>query len=795
MNLKISSLSLFSIFFACLTCIFFNSHAQPLIEFQRSYGGSEYDRGSKAIQNSNGGFTLAGTTFSSDGQVTGSHSGLCSNSNVCPDFWIINTDSIGNIVWKNCFGGYQYDYCHSITPATNGASIACGYTRSDDDDISDLIGYDDAWVLMLDSLGNLVWQKCFGGSAFDEAYDIISTNDGNYMFCGSSNSIDHDLIFAQVPSSISSDIWVLKFDSLGNMLWNRAYGGTNADYGHSIVQTLDGGYAFLGVTESSDIHFNGSGFHGFMDFVLGKISSSGDFLWAKCYGGSDIDEGFALQQTPDSGFIMVGKTKSIDGQVSSNHDSIFGDIWVVKTDKLGNLEWEKCLGGIFWDEGSSVIVLEDSTYLISGTVGSFDGDVTNNHGGEDHFLVKLDYTGQIIWSQCYGGYDSDQNGGIIQTETDRWVMFGSSSHNSGDVSGNHGSYDMWLLKLYEPSPIEASIILDSIDQSCTLSDSENVKIRIANLGEYDFYNFPVSYSVNGAIPVSEIIADTLHPGDTLHYTFQTTADLSIPGIYNLHVSVNVSGDAHAFNDSTSCEVVSIEHLTVPWSMGFEDHEIFTGWYSYDLDADGYSGEIVPYSPHSGDKTYVFWPAYTLVPHNQLWTPCIDLNASTDYLMSYWMKGYSSQNPYSLEVYINSTPDLLGSSLISSPQIPIDTSYHQIFAPFNISQSGTYYVCFKSFATDLTSLLGIDDIMLDFNTGISGLEKESNPIIFPNPAGEFLSIQGMKSHYEIKVYDLLGNLLIQKTTSNVKESISLKNLVPGMYLIEIDNSKRWRFIKE
>jgi len=694
LKLNVNSIRLYLFFLILSSSYCSSAYGQPLIEFEKSYGGSGGDVIRGAIQNSIGGYTLAGVTFSADGQVTGYHPGLCVNSPGCSDFWVVNTDSIGNILWESCFGGADHDVCFSIASARDGGSIICGYTQSDNGDVSGFKGYYDAWVIMLDSLGNLDWQKCYGGTSIDVADDIIRTNDGGYIICGSSGSTDYDLGMAHLPHYGSNNLWVLKLDSIGNIEWNRGYGGSNADFGNSIVQTYDGGYAFIGSSRSDDVHFSGSGHHGLEDMVLGKIDSIGNFNWARCFGGSDDDIGYGLQQTPDSGFIMVGLTSSIDGQVSSNHDSDFVDIWVVKTDKIGNLEWEKCLGGIFWDEGFSALVLEDSTYLIGGTVGSFDGDVTNNHGGDDHFLVKLDYSGQIIWTQCYGGYGSDQNAGLIQTETDEWVMFGSSGNNSGDVSTNHGMYDFWLLKLYDPSPIEASIILDSIDQSCTLSDSEHIKIRIANLGEYDFYNFPVSYSVNGAMPVSEIIADTLLPGDTLLYTFQTTADLSILGIYNLKVSVNVSGDAHAFNDSTSTEVVSIEHLTVPWSMGFEGHEIFTGWYSYDLDADGYSGSITSYYPHNGSKTYSFLPAYTLFPHNQLWTPCIDLNVSNDYLMSYWIKEYDAQYPYSLEVYLNSTPDLSGASLISSPPISADSSYHQIFAPFTVSQSGTYYIASK-----------------------------------------------------------------------------------------------------
>jgi len=439
--------------------------------------------------------------------------------------------------------------------------------------------------------------------------------------------------------------------------------------------------------------------------------------------------------------------------------------------------------------------LEDSSYMVSATVFSNDGDVTNNHGGYDHFLAKLDHSGQLLWTHCYGGFGADWNGGLIEAGHNQWAMCGSSGHNSGDVSVNHGLDDFWLVKLYKHPPVEAGIHLIPIEEICILSDSEQVSIMIINNGESNFYNFPVSYSVNGVTWVTEFITDTVQPQDTLHYIFQTPADLSAIGHYRITANVSVAGDIHAFNDSSSFEVNSIDHLIVPLSMGFEDHEINTGWYSHDLDGDGRTGIFNTLWPHSGSKDYTFWAAIALTPDNVLWRSCIDLNASTNYVLSYWNRVYDSTYPYSLEVYLNTVPELAGAALISTAPVATDTVYHQIFSAFTVPQTGTYYVGFRAFASNTTSLLFLDDIVIDINTSISEYEKQPDLFIFPNPAGDHLTVHGLQLNDEIKVFGIAANLVMQITASHTQEKISLSDITPGMYLIEVAGARRAKFVKD
>ncbi len=770
--------------------------SQPLIEFQKCFGGTNFDYpAGGAIMNSSGGYTIAGGSNSSDGQVTGYHPGTCWLGNLCSDFWVVNTDSLGNLLWESCFGGTGDDHAYSIAQAWDGGSIVCGYTGSNNGDVIGIHSqYWDAWVIKLDSMGNLQWQRCYGGSRSEFAFKIIPTVDSGYIMAAYAQSTNGDVPGNRSPrnydstiTSVSEDIWIVKLDSSGNIQWSKNYGSSSSEWPNDIIQTSDGGYAFLGWTQgiSEDV----SGNNGLRDVWLGRIDSMGNLLWAKCYGGSQLDEGIALEQAPDSGFILVGHTLSHDGDISVNLDTAYWEIWIIKTDMQGSLQWEKTLGGSWEDQGASVLVLNDSSYLIAGSVLSDDRDISGSNGHMDVYLANISSGGQLQWSRCFGGPGQEECFGMLNVGDGDLLITGATYSNSGQVSGNHGSSDYWLLKLYQPSALEASMAIEPITGPCTLSDTEQIKIRVMNLGEFDFYNFPVSYSINGSSTVTEIINDTLLPGDTLLYTFLSLADFSIPGSYTLSVNVTVSGDAHAFNDNAEIEVISVEHLYIPVTMSFEDHEVFAGWTSKDIDADGRSGTISSLYPHSGTKTYTFWPAFTLSPDNQLWTSCIDLNGSTDYLLSYWMKEYDSLYPYSMEVYLNTQPDLSGATIISSPSVPGDTFYLHVVEPFTVSQTGTYYVGFRASASAGTAAIFLDDILIDINTGISSEHLSPDLFIFPNPFQQKIQIRSETNlKGNLKIFNAYGAIV---HTHTIKENltIDLSDLSEGIYFLEYRDEQR------
>ena len=226
--------------------------------------------------------------------------------------------------------------------------------------------------------------------------------------------------------------------------WQKCLGGTSWDYAKSIQQTSGGGFIVAGETWSNDGDVSGN--HGIVDSWIVKLNSSGDIIWQKCFGGTDDDVAFSIQQTSDGGFIVAGYTSSNDGDVSGNHGG--GDYWVVKLDSSGTIQWQKCLGGTDNDEAKSIQQTSDGGYIVAGETWSNDGDVSGNHGNSDYWVVKLNSSGDIEWQKCLGGTVKDIAKTIQQTSDGGFIVAGYTNSNDGDVSGIHGDYyDFWVVKL------------------------------------------------------------------------------------------------------------------------------------------------------------------------------------------------------------------------------------------------------------------------------------------------------------------------------------------------------------
>lgn len=289
------------------------------------------------------------------------------------------------------------------------------------------------------------WQKCFGGTGFDEAQCIQQTTDGSYIAAGYSNSTDGDIL----EYYGGKDIWITKTNNSGNIIWQKVFGGDHDDLAVKIEQTADGGYIAAGHTGSHSGFFTDNhGLNGYIDYLIIKLDQNGDLEWKKCLGGSSDDYAYSIQITPDGGYIIAGETGSNNGDVSGNHVGTGGyDAWVVKLDDSGNIEWQKCLGGSGWDAAYYIENTSDGGYIVAGYTWSNDGDVAENHGNTDAWIVKLNNTGNIEWQKCFGGSGLDYFYSIQQTTDAGYVVISNTDSNDGDVIGNHGDDDVWVLKL------------------------------------------------------------------------------------------------------------------------------------------------------------------------------------------------------------------------------------------------------------------------------------------------------------------------------------------------------------
>ena len=444
-----------------------NAQTEMSIKWQKTYGGSRDDFTQSIQLTNDGGFIMAGFSWSNDGDVSGNHGE--------GDYWVVKTDHSGAVQWKKCYGGSWKEEAYYIQQTTDGGYIFTGLTESNDGDVTGFHGNQDCWVVKTDSLGNIQWEKCYGGSYYDYFKSIKQTTDGGYIFVGGTTSWDGD-----VTSYYGGyDYWVVKSDSLGVIQWQKSYGGSGDECAMNVQQTTDGGYIISGATESNvgDIFFN----HGGYDFWVIKIDPSGFIQWQKTYGGSGEDIAFWGQQTNDGGYIFTGISASNDGDVTGNHG--MHDFWVVKTDSLGEIQWQKSYGGSDEDYAWSIHQTLDDGYIITGKASSDDGDLTSNHGYEDYWVVKTDSLGVIQWQKSLGGSSYDEGFSIWQTNSNEYLFAGSSESNDGDVTSNYGWYDYWVGMLCYSDPVNISISDTTYCYSTMLSATGGFAKYLWNTGD------------------------------------------------------------------------------------------------------------------------------------------------------------------------------------------------------------------------------------------------------------------------------------------------------------------------
>ncbi len=229
----------------------------------------------------------------------------------------------------------------------------------------------------------------------------------------------------------------------GLIEWEKNYGGLGNDTPYRILQLADSSYIVAGTTTSNDgdVSFN----HGGYDYWIVKLSPNGTMEWEKTFGGSSEDILRSIDFTQDGGFILAGNSKSLDGDVSINYGA--RDFWIVKISESGNLQWEKSYGGTSEELLSNIEQTPNGDYIISGFTGSIDGHVSNNHGGFDYWLVRTNSSGSIIWTKCYGGSNSDMLVDSTLTFDNSIALCGRSESIDGDVSENKGGADYWIVKL------------------------------------------------------------------------------------------------------------------------------------------------------------------------------------------------------------------------------------------------------------------------------------------------------------------------------------------------------------
>ncbi len=354
-----------------------------------------------------------------------------------------------DIIWQQCYGGSDQEIVYDIMKIPDGYFIT-GHTWSSDGDVSLNKGLLDGWLIKTDTVGNILWEKTYGGSSGDGFRRIFPDNYGNYILVGGSGSSDGDISYDPYPDS--EDFWIVKIDIEGNIIWDKIVGGSNGDIIFSASPTLDGGIVAVGWTYSNDGDVSVT--YGGADTWAVKISSEGELEWDYSIGTDWIDKGQAILATSDGGYLIASNSiipaDAIGNIKCIPHSTGFVEGVVFKLDSILNIEWQRCYGGSNHDGIFGIIEVEDG-FVFTGSTSSNDGDVTGWHGESDSWVFKTDFDGNIIWQNCLGGSKSEGANIVLKCSNDDLVIIGSTHSNDGDVSGNHSLFerddDIWLVKL------------------------------------------------------------------------------------------------------------------------------------------------------------------------------------------------------------------------------------------------------------------------------------------------------------------------------------------------------------
>jgi gliding motility-associated-like protein len=375
------------------------------------------------------------------------------NSRGLSDYWFIKIDDTsGNLLWQKTIGGNSIDHLTSAKETTDGGYILGGSSSSgiSGEKTQNSRGNDDYWVVKLDENRNIIWDKTYGGTGVDRLTSIIQTTDGGYLIGGSSDS---DISAEKTDNSRGNiDIWIIKIDQSGNIMWQKTFGGSNSDWVQSLIETPDGGYILAGSSHSNISGEKSENSRGLGDFWVLKIDNSGTIVWQKTIGGNNGDYAKSIIATSDGNYIIGGDSSSnISGDKTEKTVNNSTDVWLLKINDLGQILWQKDIGAESTEAFADIRMTSDNGFILG--IMSYSGisgyKTEASKGDRDYWIVKLNESGKFEWDKTLGGDSLDQTQSIVQAKDGGYVTVGwSQSNMSGDKTENKsGRQDFWVVKL------------------------------------------------------------------------------------------------------------------------------------------------------------------------------------------------------------------------------------------------------------------------------------------------------------------------------------------------------------
>lgn len=425
------------------------------LQWQRTFGGSAEDYAYAAVAVSDTSFVLAGDSKSFDGDLTGSPP----NSNI----FAVKYLNDGALLWKTIIGGEGNDYSNTAVKDDNGGVIIAGTTNSVTGAFSTNHGGNDIVLTRLDSAGNIIWQKLYGGTR-NETRPVIRKATGNtYVVFGNTSSVNGNVL-NPYTDTLKVYPWLFAINETGNLLWQQVYADSLFTNTTEAQPTLDGGFVLAGDKSEFDAEFNFTPALG----RLVKTNSTGAISFIKNYKNRKHSQYInAVIPNADSSFTFAGYLLPGPGVTDTGCLGDHGkrDTWVVKADKNGNTIWQKFYGGTGNDEALNIIAANGGGYLVTGTADASDGNVTGVHNvatfKTDAWLVRLNEAGDLLWQKTIGGNDHEKALSAIQLPNNDFIVAGqAASYNNGDVYNSKGSVDGLLFKIGASNYIRGYLFAD-----------------------------------------------------------------------------------------------------------------------------------------------------------------------------------------------------------------------------------------------------------------------------------------------------------------------------------------------
>ncbi|QRA43672.1 T9SS type A sorting domain-containing protein [Chryseobacterium cucumeris] len=484
----------------------------------------------------------------------------------------------------------------------------------------------------------------------------------------------------------------LAAQSAPSIEWQKALGGTHGESANAVQQTSDGGYIVAGHSMSNDGDVTGN--HGGGDYWIVKLNPAGGIQWQKTLGGSHVDDAQSIRQTTDGGYIIAGSSNSSDGDISGNHGNY--DYWIVKLDSNGNMQWQKSLGGSSMDMAQSIQQTSEGGYIVAGSSSSNDGDVSGNHGGGDYWIVKLDINGNIQWQKSLGGSSSEQVNSVQQTFDGGYIIAGTTVSTDGDITVSYGNNDFWVVKLDSGGNMQWQKTLGNIGD---------------NMGYYAQQTFDGGYIAVGT---------SFNPSNL---------ESGLPDYWVIKLSNNgtIEWDKY-FGGSFHDNAITIRQ-TPEWDY------IVAGWTASN------NGQV---TNHHGNLDY--------------WVIKLDSSGNLK-----WEKTLGG-------------PDF---DYLTAVELTADNGY--IVSGSTGSTSG-----------DVTGHHGMTDAWVvklsPEQLGISENHSINKPNLYPNPAKDFFYLDHLPRESTISITDMSGRKLFSQKYNEEKIKISTSAFTEGLYMVQVKNKE-------